>query len=185
VSKTPYSAENQQFSDAAHLSAQKLLYPAIFGVECEQLTFETLSVGGDDKGALLDGSMGIDRIVRVKVPNLREYLSFTVQERFRKPCYARYRDITVTEWNHNSNLPSELYKLNAEIFLYGYYESTRHEFIEAIAINTTTFKEQIIGGKVPYRVERNPRSNQTFYCFRFDDLIQLGTTIFWTGHNGN
>jgi hypothetical protein len=66
----------------------------------------------------------------VTTHGLRAPLGFTIQERFRRPRYAEFQDLTLTEWNGNSNLPSELYKIRAGMFLYGYYsEEDRRYFL--------------------------------------------------------
>lgn len=175
---TPYSAANQSLSDAGHKAAQRLLYPRLFGVDASELAFESTTLNLGDRERILDGEMGIDRIVRVSVAHLRHPLGFTIQERFRQPKYASWRDITITEWNHNSNKPSELYKINAGLFLYGYHDPWSDDFIEAVAIDTTALLVAISKHDVRWTQGTNRRSNQSFFCFRFDDLLAAGLVAF-------
>lgn len=180
---TPWEPDNQKFSDQAHLAAQRLLYPDLFGVTPGQLEFVGFSGYENPTDRLLDTQMAIDRDVKVHLSGLIEYpLSFTIQERFRRPRYANWRDITITQWNHNSNLPSELHKLNAGIFLYGYYNPSKKAFIEAIAIDCVALLIAIIHQRLIPETGRNPRTNQTFWTFGFDQLIRESVVLcHWAG----
>ena len=186
---TPYSKENQEFTNRAHDAAQRLLYPSLFGVEQDQLSFECTSLGLGERQAFLDGQMAIDRIVKVQVPGLGLPLSFTVQERFRKPKYASFRDITITEWNLATDRPSELYKLNAGLFIYGYYDAIADRFIEAIAVDVPWLLIMFPLKLVDWSLQENPRTSQTFFCFKFDDLFTSGAVCgYWRSlckHNGD
>lgn len=175
---TPYSNDNQKFSDKAHEVARKRIYPFIFNTEEKNLQFTSTSLALGEKEKILDGEMGIDRIVEVVVKNVRKALKFTVQERFRRMKFAKWRDITITEWNHRTNLPSELYKINAGIFVYGYFNETTGEFQDAIAVDTTSLLYRLARREIDYTVEPNPRTDQTFYCFKFDALEQAGTVLY-------
>lgn len=180
MAATIYQKDNASYSDAVHALARKQVYPKLFGTDAEHLTYEidTL-VGQSQLGDMLDGEMGIDRIVRVSTSGLSGALSFTVQERFRRPQYAKYRDITVTEWNHASGLPSELYKIQAQIFLYGYADKERGPtwITEAIAVNTTSLLMGIVNGSVEYGVQVNPKQ-QTFLSISFSELEANGLIIW-------
>lgn len=83
---TPYDKPRAKRSNRAHLLARTELYPKIFKVPFENLSFDedTLLETGE-KGQVLDGQMAIDRIVRVSdiSGRLRKSLPLTVQERFR------------------------------------------------------------------------------------------------------
>lgn len=169
MAKTKYQPENAEFSNLAHTCARQLIYPQIFNTD--KLTFESTLVGNSKRNTIYDGEMGIDRIVYVttKDDKLRAPIKFTIQERFRKIVYTKYRDLTITEWNHNSNLPSELYKISAGLFLYGYFDKDKLSFGETIVINTTNLLYQLALGRVKYS-RRNNVKNQTFLTFLFDDL---------------
>jgi hypothetical protein len=171
IGYTPYSLTNREFSERAHQCARANIYPEIFGVK-NTLTFEDLP---EDQAMTLDGDMGIDRHVRVHVQGLHAPFSVLVQERFRRPQFARFQDVTVTEWNHNSNLPGELYKIKAEMFLYGYHNPSTDSFLEAIAFSVFLLKIKIAQGTIQYTSSPNHRTNQTFLGFKFDDLKDCTT----------
>lgn len=173
MSTTPYSDDNQKFTDKAHSLAQSEIYPLIFGGST--LSFEPLPI---EQARTLDADMGTDRHVKVLVHRLHSPYSVLVQERFRRMKYAPSQDITVTEWNHASNLPGELYKIKAELFLYGYYDDCFDQFGEAIACSMLTLKVKIAQNSIPFSSQINRRSNQTFFCFRFNDLEKHHIAVF-------
>lgn len=175
---TPYSKDNKTFSDMAHMAARNQVYPYLFNVDEEALAYEKQGEFEDDRWQALDGQMAIDRIVRVGVHGLRAPLIFTIQERFREKRWSEYKDITVTEWNHNSNIPSELYKITANLFLYGYYDIGTGKIVDAICINVPHLLMSIVQGTVMYQQRMNPRSNQSFLCFRFDALHDAQTVVY-------
>lgn len=172
---TPYSTQNQLFSDTAHISAQSLIYPHLFKADIENLSFETTSLSTSDKNAILDGEMAIDRIVKVSVNWFNAPIEFTVQERFRRVQFSKYKDITITEWNHRTNIKSELYKLNAGIFVYGYYGDGF--FDDWIAVNTVSLLHRLVSKKPSLDMKINPRSNQSFYTFKFEHLRRAGVVL--------
>lgn len=178
MSKTPFSKANSYFSNSAHLAARKLIYPEIFGVPFESLTFEDTLLELNERGRVLDGEMAIDRIVNVtNINNLRMPITFTVQERFRRPYAAEYQDITITEWNYASNQKSELYKLVANLFVYGYFDGS--DFIDFIAINVVDLLMKICAERINYTKEYNPRSEQDFLAFKFSDLYESECVVYW------
>lgn len=167
LSKTPYSRDNQWFSDQGHLQAREDIYPFVFRKPKESLSYPQLN-----DAQKRDYDMGIDRTIHVRAECLKEPLAFSIQERFRRPCHAKYRDITITEFNCNSGLPSELYKIEASLMLYGYFDPDTHRFLEAIVFRVPIFKEYVVDGSLAFDVKCNSRSNQTFYCFKFDDFLR-------------
>lgn len=174
---TPYSKANQDFSDEAHKYAQDFIYPKLFNTDRENLSFECTSLGTSDKNKILDGEMATDRIVRVTVDFLHGPIQFTVQERYRKPEYARWKDITITEWNCATNLPSELYKLNAGIFVYGYFDDIKKVFLDWVGVNTVGLLLGILSDTLAVDKKTNPRSGQTFFGVSFYSLRKSGLLI--------
>lgn len=168
VGYTPYSSQNQTFSNQAHAQAREDIYPLIFNRPKDQLRYPQL-----DDAQKRDYDMGIDRTIGVEVAGLHAPIHFSVQERFRRPRYAECRDVTFTVVNHNSGLLSELHKIEAAMMLYGYFDLERHQFIEAICLRVPIFKEYLVQGTLPFETGLNHRSNQTFYGFKFDDLLKL------------
>jgi len=168
---TPFSPERKAFSDAAHEAARTLLYPSIFCVSPEQLSFEEQGdLTANERWGALDGEMAIDRLVKVHIEGYKQAIAFTIQERFRTPDFARFRDLTITEWNTRTSLPSELYKLHAGMFLYGYFDITRGRFIEAIVANVPALMMALITGTIPYTHELKRNGSQTFIGIKFDDM---------------
>lgn len=173
---TVFEQHNQDFSDRAHLSAQARLYPVLFQCDADRLSFETASVAHGGESAILDGKMAVDRIVNVTVEGLEAPIKHTVQERFRRPEYSQFRDITITEWNKASNQPSELYKMQCGIFVYGYFYESLGVFSEAIAVNVPEFLVAMGAGKIKYGKREN-KKRQTFLTFSFDALHDAGVVV--------
>lgn len=181
MSRTPYSKANGDFSEQAHLAAQTLVYPEIFQLPYDRLTFESTLVNDGAKGAVLDGDMAIDKIVKVTAihDKFRQPIQFTVQERFRKMEFMKWQDITITEWNHRSGLPSELYKLAANLFVYGYFDPATETFGDAVAVNVTSLLYKLCNGELQFGCKKNPRSDQDFITVKLEALWQSGVTIYW------
>jgi len=178
VARTLYEQDNADFSNRAHMRARDVLYPRIFNVRRERLQFEDTLLAQSDRAKILDGEMGVDRIVRVTIHNLPAPLMFTVQERFRRPEFAKYQDMTVTEWNHASNSPSELYKINAGLFVYGYFDERSGRFPDAIVIGVTEMLLALAQGRLRYERRRN-KKQQSFLALRFEDMEKAGIVRYW------
>jgi hypothetical protein len=175
---TPFSNANKEFSDKAHLAARRLIYPQMFKALPQNISYETQEEITSERGGALDGDMSIDRVVKVTVSGFRAPFTFTVQERFRKPENAKWQDITITEWNTRSNTPSELYKISANFFLYGYYDDLRMSFVDALIINVPSMMYSIATGAFRPDRRNNPRSDQPFLCLKFDDLHRAGLVMY-------
>jgi hypothetical protein len=169
---TPYSSDNQTFSDKGHLCARINCYPEVF--KRSDLEFQSTSLAIGEKERVLDGEMALDRIVRVTVKGLNFPLEFIFQERFRMMEFETYQDITITEYNMKTAQKSELYKLNAGLFLYGYYDLKNDKLGDWIVINTARLLLKLSKNEILYSVGSNPRSAQTFFCFKFENLFSAG-----------
>jgi hypothetical protein len=172
--QTPYDKDRQEFSDKGHLKAQSMVYPDLFQVKRDQLDFTVID---DEEQKKQDYTYGIDRTVKVEVARLKDKLSFTAQERFRHPKFIDYQDVTITEWNNNSNLPSELYKIHADLFVYGYYDLATNSLIEAIVFPVLLFKIRLAQGKIGYKRGMNNK-NQSFITVTFETLKKADLVIF-------
>lgn len=173
---TRFDQHNQDFSDKAHASAQSLVYPRIFECDEARLTFESASVSDGGEKAILDGQMAVDRLVRVYVNGLRQPIQHTVQERFRRPRYRGYRDITITEWNNKSNQPSELYKIKSGLFVYGFYDEEQIRFYDVIVFDVTRFLVELTNGRISYDKRRNSKC-QDFICVAYEALHKAGVVL--------
>ena len=178
MARTLYEQDNADYSNRAHMRARDVLYPRIFNVRRERLQFEDTLLTQNDRARILDGEMGVDRIVRVTVHNLHAPLMFTVQERFRRPEFAKYQDMTVTEWNYASNSPSELYKINAGLFVYGYFDERSGMFLDAIVISVTDMLLALVQGRLRYDRRMN-KKQQSFLALRFEDMEKAGIVRYW------
>lgn len=139
------------------------------------LSFDGVSVSDGGEKAILDGQMAVDRLVSVTVKGLRHPIVHTVQERFRRPGFKNYSDITITEWNHASNQPSELYKIKSGIFVYGYYDETNGCFPDVIAVDVAAFL-LAFSRKLPYTKRQN-KKGQDFICVTFADLHEANVVM--------
>lgn len=178
MSGTPLSRENKDFTDAAHLAAREIIYPALFETDSWNIDYEVQEDIESARGGVLDGELAIDRVLSVSVPDLavplRAPLRITVQERFRRPQFQKWQDVTVTEWNLNTNLPSELYKLQAGLFVYGYYDKEKNAFLDVICVNVSSLLLAIAQRRITGTLQPNHRSNQVFRCFTFESLYKAG-----------
>lgn len=170
--KTVYEPLNAAYSNRAHGYAQRLIYPKIFDAPYDKLRFRDATFSRDTKEAIdreVYVSHGLDRLA---FPELR----FTVQERFRKPEFIKWGDVTVTEWNDSSDLPSELYKLTSHLFLYAYCEEQKVRgkdelvaFHHVIAVNVEVMLRGLLEKKLRFIRNKNPK-DQWFIGIKYDDL---------------
>jgi hypothetical protein len=149
---TKFEQVNADFSDVAHKAALLKIYPLFFG---RDFKCESTSLYKSDQYSFLDGEKKIDRLFHFEDKVNGEAITISIQERFRRPKHRKYRDITVTEFNHDSGKPSELYG------------------IEAMA---DLLRLIVDGSLSPHRNEN--RKNQTFLCYKIDKLISLGCVVF-------
>lgn len=170
---TPYNKTNAKFSDLAHYAARQFIYPKMFNTLA--LQYYNANEHTTEVHKILDMKMAIDKIVYVSYKKHR--LIFPIQERFRKIEYSNFRDITITKWNNNSGTPSELYKLCAGMFLYGYYNITSNIFGEVIAINIPGLIYKLSLGKLYIENNINEK-NQDFICIKFDELQKENLILF-------
>lgn len=162
--------DSRRFDDShrAHLAAQKQFYPELF--YGWPLEFEDVTKTKED----LD--YAIDVQVSVTMPGLRAPLRFAVQERWRFDLGAmRHGDITVTEWNLDTNLPSELHKLGAHLFVYGFYDKEADQIAAAIAASVPHMLRGLLNG-TPYR--RRNRGDQSFVALQLEHLKKTHAILY-------
>lgn len=131
---------------------------------------------GSGTTLIADLEYAIDCQVAVTVDGLRAPIRFAVQERWREPEAMRWGDITITEWNQASNEPSELHKLGAQLFVYGFYDKATDHVVLAVAIDVAKVLYALALGKLAYR--RQSRLDQSFLGFSFQDIGAAGAVIF-------
>jgi len=180
MTQTKYEIKNAEFSNMAHLAARDLIYPKLFGVDKSQIEYDNGTLLNEsEKGKILDGEMGVDRIVRVSCKTLSGKITFTVQERFRRPMYSGFKDVTITEWNHTSNTPSELYKINAGIFLYAFFDENTNSFLDGIAFSVTNALVGITKKTLPFSPPRMNKKQQTFIGIKYKALLDAGCALWY------
>lgn len=187
MSRTRFDQAHQDFSNAAHTVAQHSIYPHLFPQRYYRdnwISFETTSVSLGGAARILDGEMATDRIVRVHGYNYMAPFCFSVQERFREPDYLKRfgPELTITEWNHASDLPSELYKLYAGIFVYGYFDKTAQAFSQWIAVNTSAMMIGLLGGAFNGISTKPNAKKQDFLCIPFEALTSVPGVV--VAHSG-
>src|SRR5690606_949221 len=106
----------------------------------------------------------------------RTPIRISVQERFRKPEDMRYGDVTITEWNLATQRPSELHKLDAQLFVYGFYDDHRDQIVFATAIDVLRMQWMLCRGEIEY--SRRSRIDQHFIGLPFKRLKDLGASLF-------
>jgi len=168
--RTEFEQKNSKFSDKAHIAAQTQLYPKLFNVTPDKIVYEDVTLSEDPRHKILDAEMAVDRVLSISMGTLRFPITYTVQERFRRPQYKKYQDITITECNLNSGVKSELYKLSGGLFVYGYFNENTNMIEQFIVLCSSELLYKIVRGDLKkWSVETN-RKNQTFITIKFDIL---------------
>lgn len=187
---TPISSWNIEFTKKAHNSATRWVYPYVFNTTPHYIIYEeTILKEGDERSKILDGEMAVDYKAYVKIEGLHSPLSFTIQERFRKPVFQKYQDLTITEYNNLTKQISELYKLSGGLFVYGYYDEKIDKILQSIVISSTPFltilarslNNTLMKTNLPiinYAKEYNPRSHQDFITIRFNELRKHNLLLY-------
>lgn len=165
--KTTFSQARMDFTKRAHLAAQTQFYPGVFpGLP---ITFE------DTVGTVKDLEYAIDCRLAVAVEGLRAPIYFSVQERWRDPKEMGYGDVTITEWNRASDQPSELHKLGAQLFVYGFYDDPGNRVVFAVAVDVLTVLRRLALRQLQWR--RRNRIDQTFLGFEYRHLETIGAVV--------
>jgi hypothetical protein len=166
-----FSPSRFQDSQRAHIAAQTQFYPRLFyGLP---LTFDDVTKTAED----LD--YAIDVQVSVTVDGLRAPLRFAIQERWRTDLTAmRYDDLTITEWNLDTDLPSELHKLGAHLFVYGFYDKAADRIIGATAASVPRILLGLLSGQLPYDRRLRRFEDQSFITLQLDHLRKVNALLY-------
>jgi hypothetical protein len=168
--KTAFDPERMDFTKRAHLAAQAQLYPKMFPERRVEFV--------DTVATVQDLDYAIDCRLAVTVPDFRAPLYFAVQERWREPEWEHHGDVTVTEWNLSSDQPSELHKLGAHVFVYGFYDDAADRVRLAVAVDVAIMLRELACGRLPFERRRRRGGDQSFLCLRCRDLYSVGAVIF-------
>lgn len=186
MARTYFDPAHHDFSNAAHDQAQRLIYPHLFPQQRyrpEWLSFETTNLNKGGMAVILDAEMATDRIVRVHGYDYMNPFCFSVQERFRDPRFLRSHgpELTITEWNNASGLPSELYKLYAGIFVYGYFDAQQNAFPAWIAVNTCAMMLALLADNLKGISSAQNNKRQDFIAIPFASLAQVDGVVIAMG----
>jgi hypothetical protein len=168
---TAFSGENFSFTQRAHLAAQKQFYPGLWpGAD---VTFI------DTTKAEADLVYAVDCIAEVSLPDAeaRGPVKFYIQERWRRPDFKTYRDLTITEWNLRTNQPSELHKLGAQLFVYGIYDQPMDEIVSALAIDIVRMQIANVRGELKYTRQKRRGGEQSFIGIEWDHLADIDAVL--------
>ena len=80
------------------------------------------------------------------------------------------------EWNLASDQPSELHKLGAQMFVYGFYDDERDRICLAVAVDVGLMQWALANGELGY--ERRRRGDQSFLGIKYTALKELGAVLF-------
>ena len=183
---TPFSHEQFNYSNAIHEKNKDLIYPYVYGVSKEHISYGD---GTSDKDIeqFQDFQEGRDCTFEVMHPGWKYCAKHTSQYRFRDAQdYQRYQDLTITLTNPKSGLPGELFKLLAELFVYGYHHKPTDRLVETLVADCPRMRNGILNGTLPYTIGGiNTRSKQPFIAVQFDDLKKQGMVLLhWKVING-
>lgn len=172
---TAFSGQNMSFTKKAHIAAQTQFYPQMWP-GCRLNFIDTTQ-------AVQDLEYAIDVIAEVSLPDpdARGPIKFYIQERWRRPANKKYRDITITEWNLQTNQPSELHKLAAQLFVYGYYDDTTNRITDAVAVDVCRMQHANARGQLKYQRQKRAGRDQSFIGVDMDHLADISAVI----HNLN
>lgn len=82
----------------------------------------------------------------------------------------------MTEWNLATNEPSELHKLAAQLFVYGFYDEHNDRIDLAVAVDVALMQYALSNGELTY--VRRPRGDQSFIGIQYQDLHRLGAVLY-------
>lgn len=158
------------FSAMGHIAALDKIYKPYFGSKSS-----VVDITGEN--SQMDTMFGVDYIVEAKNVALKTTVDLWVQERFRNVCFQKYQDITIIEYNLNSDHLSEVYKSKAQLMVYGYL-SDNGVIQQAIIVDFAAVLTSIALDKINFGLRPNPNTNQMFLHIKFSDLRAAGLVRF-------
>ena len=169
-----FDQKRMDYSEKGHRVAQKTIYPIMF--PNKRIEFESTSLGTSAKNTVLDGKLGVDRIVHVyATQKSHRAIPFTIQERFRDPKSIKERQNVTLRFECPNGELQEFYKMCGLYFVYGVYDEPRNIIYWAHAINTVKMMHALIYNKLKSEVitPKNP-TECTFVSVQLSDLRKLG-----------
>lgn len=169
---TAFSGENFSFTQKAHLAAQKQFYPGLWPGAAVSFI--------DTTKAEADLVYAVDCIAEVSLPDVeaRGPVKFYIQERWRRQSFSTWRDLTITEWNLQTNQPSELHKLGAQVFVYGIYDQKEDRIVSALAVDIVRMQLANVRGELKYIRKKRGGGDQTFIGIEWDHLDDIDAVLY-------
>ncbi len=130
---------------------------------------------------LLDREFAID--VRVHVSPAEGKLTkivFTLQEKFRRPSYRQFQDITIEYMqNRFSKELGDWSRLAVEYYAYGYadHSETPSDFLEFYLLDYRRLKELLSTGVIPYKIKHSS-SNASMLTVALEDIRSHHVAVF-------
>src|SRR5947209_9319514 len=170
MSYTPFSDEQYNQSLNIHQKERNNIYPLIYGVRKENVSYD------DDMPEYIkkiqDYEKARDVTFKVKYPLWEYPVNYSSQFRIREIDAQKFQDLTITLKNPDSNSPGELFKLQADVFPYGYQDQNGERLIELLVADCPKLRNGIINDTLQYEIRYNPRSHQPFVAIKFAELYK-------------
>lgn len=173
---TAFSQKNYARTKAAHMAAREQVYPKLWP-KATRLQFV------DTTQTVKDLDYAVDCIAAVSVEGFRAPLKFFIQERWRERHHMKWEDVTVTEWNTVTDLPSELHKIAAHYLVYGYYDEETDTIVESIVIDVAQMLSGIVSGVIQWTREERSSKDQDFIGVSWESLLNHNAITYSTIHH--
>lgn len=178
-----FSNQQTKFTNIAHNTIMKIgFYNKILPRNNIDIhSTNVLHEGYDEESRILDIKYGVD--YRIIVHNLRlGDIPITIQERFRDIKYYNHQDLTIRLETKNGK-SSELSKINADLFIYGYYDINNKKFEEIFVIDMVLVKLGLARQTLEFTIRKNKGKDSKFIAIKFDDLIDIKAILYTYKNN--
>lgn len=169
-----YTNTETEFSNATHDALIKNnFYIKLFKNKNIKIISTTVTRKNYTKEAqMLDQNYGVDYRIIINDGEWNE-ISFTIQERFRRLKYKSYQDLTI-RYETKCGFKSELSKINADYFIYGYAEVIDDivQPNQIIVVNIPILKMAFAMNKLSYTT-RMAYDGAKFITFKFSNLSKI------------
>lgn len=184
MARTPFDPHNHSFSEAAHRLARTGFYKELEAMIARHSGTKVARVLWEDMfGTREDTDLGIDRNLYVFGTDGSER-ALSVQERFRRQRFVRYRELTVTQANHASGERGDFWKLQADLYAYGYVYDDMSDFAEAVVVSVPRLKSLFENKCIRPNQSYYERKQQTIWGFPFDELERGGAIVLHQRRSG-
>ena len=173
-----FSNQQTKFTNTAHDTIMKIgFYDKI--LPRNNINVHSTNVihkGYDEESRILDIKYGVDYRIIIHNPRLGD-IPITIQERFRDIKYYDNQDLTIRLETKNGK-PSELSKINADLFIYGYYNINNNKFKEIIVIDMVRVKLGLARETLQFTIKKNKGRDSKFIIIKFEDLTNIKAILY-------